>query len=124
MWFALLVLSLVAAAIHVRVRPTGSRAGSSELVLVYLLAGYCGIAQIVLGDQAYGGYPASFAWFGQGYMSDVSWWPALPGFEVRAADDAQLVRVGADPLLKDQPTSQRLAEIAAERVALAARGDD
>jgi rhamnose transport system permease protein len=41
-----------------------------------------GIAQIVLGDQAYGGYPSNFAWFGQGYMSDFSWWPTLPGFEV------------------------------------------
>lgn len=47
MWFALLVLSLVAAAIHVRVRPPGSRAASTELVLVYLLAGYCGFAQII-----------------------------------------------------------------------------
>ena len=29
-----------------------------------------GIAYIILGDGAYGGYPASFAWFGQGYV----WW--------------------------------------------------
>ena len=29
-----------------------------------------GIAFIVLGDQAYKGYPASFAFFGQGYV----WW--------------------------------------------------
>ncbi|MDD2868304.1 ABC transporter permease [Neomegalonema sp.] len=27
-----------------------------------------GIAYIILGDGAYGGYPASFAWFGQGYV--------------------------------------------------------
>lgn len=47
MWFALLILSLIAAAIHVRVRQTGSRAASAEVFLVYLLAGYCGIAQIV-----------------------------------------------------------------------------
>lgn len=47
MWFALLVLSLVAAAIHIRVRPAGSKAASAELVLVYLLAGYCGFAQII-----------------------------------------------------------------------------
>lgn len=47
MWFALLVLSLIAAAIHVRVRKTDSRAAAAEVFLVYLLAGYCGIAQIV-----------------------------------------------------------------------------
>ena len=47
MWFALLVLSLIAAAIHIRARPTGSRAASAEVALVYLLAGYCGFAQIV-----------------------------------------------------------------------------
>ncbi len=47
MWFALLVLSLIAAAIHVRVRAPGSKAASAELVLVYLLAGYCGFAQII-----------------------------------------------------------------------------
>ena len=29
-----------------------------------------GIAFIVLGDQAYKGYPASFGFFGQGYV----WW--------------------------------------------------
>ena len=46
MWFALLVLSLVAASIHLRVRPATSKAASAELVLVYLLAGYCGFAQI------------------------------------------------------------------------------
>ena len=47
MWFALLVLSLVAASIHLRLRPAASKAASAELVLVYLLAGYCGIAQII-----------------------------------------------------------------------------
>ena len=47
MWFALLVLSMIAAAIHVRVRPAGSRAASAEVFLVYLLAGYCGIAQVI-----------------------------------------------------------------------------
>ncbi len=30
-----------------------------------------GIAYIVLGDKAYSGYPASFAWFGQGYIAWV-----------------------------------------------------
>jgi len=30
-----------------------------------------GIAYIVLGDQAFSGYPASFAWFGQGYVGWV-----------------------------------------------------
>ena len=54
----------------------------SIVVTIGTMSLFRGIAQIVLGDQAYGGYPASFAWFGQGYMSDVSWWPALPGFEV------------------------------------------
>lgn len=47
MWFALLIVSLVAAAVHVRVRPAASRAASAEVYLVYLLAGYCGFAQIV-----------------------------------------------------------------------------
>ena len=54
----------------------------SIVVTIGTMSLFRGIAQIVLGDQAYGGYPVSFAWFGQGYMSDVSWWPALPGFEV------------------------------------------
>lgn len=47
MWFALLIISMIAAAIHVRLRPPGSRAGTAEVFLVYLLAGYCGFAQIV-----------------------------------------------------------------------------
>lgn len=54
----------------------------SIVVTIGTMSLFRGIAQIVLGDQAYGGYPASFAWFGQGYMSDFSWWPALPIFEV------------------------------------------
>lgn len=47
MWFALLVLSLIAGAIHLRIRPKGSKAASAELLLVYVLAGYCGLAQII-----------------------------------------------------------------------------
>ena len=47
MWFALLVLSLIGAAVHLRVRPAASKAASSELFLVYLLAGYCGFAQVL-----------------------------------------------------------------------------
>lgn len=47
MWFALLVISLVAASIHLNSRPARPRAASAELVLVYLLAGYCGFAQIL-----------------------------------------------------------------------------
>jgi rhamnose transport system permease protein len=54
----------------------------SIVVTIGTMSLFRGIAQIVLGDQAYGGYPPGFAWFGQGYMSDFSWWPALPGFEV------------------------------------------
>jgi rhamnose transport system permease protein len=54
----------------------------SIVVTIGTMSLFRGIAQIVLGDQAYGGYPASFAWFGQGYMSDFSWWPAFPDFEV------------------------------------------
>jgi hypothetical protein len=46
MWFALLILSLVAAGIHLNSRPARPKAASAELVLVYLLAGYCGFAQI------------------------------------------------------------------------------
>lgn len=47
MWFALLILSLVAAGIHLNSRPARPKAASAELVLVYLLAGYCGFAQIL-----------------------------------------------------------------------------
>jgi hypothetical protein len=47
MWLALLILSLVAAGIHLNSRPARSKAASAELVLVYLLAGYCGFAQIL-----------------------------------------------------------------------------
>jgi rhamnose transport system permease protein len=54
----------------------------SIVVTIGTMSLFRGIAQIVLGDRAFGGYPASFAWFGQGYLSDFSWWPALPGFEV------------------------------------------
>jgi rhamnose transport system permease protein len=54
----------------------------SIVVTIGTMSLFRGIAQIVLGDRAYGGYPAAFAWFGQGYMSDLSWWPALPFFEV------------------------------------------
>lgn len=54
----------------------------SIVVTIGTMSLFRGIAQIVLGDQAYGGYPADFAWLGQGYMADLSWWPALPGFEV------------------------------------------
>jgi hypothetical protein len=46
MWFALLIVSLIAAAIHVRVRRLSSRSATAEVFLVYLLAGYCGFAQI------------------------------------------------------------------------------
>ncbi len=54
----------------------------SIVVTIGTMSLFRGIAQIVLGDKAYGGYPADFAWFGQGYMSDLSWWPSWPGFEV------------------------------------------
>ncbi|MET0428133.1 MAG: ABC transporter permease [Microvirga sp.] len=54
----------------------------SIVVTIGTMSLFRGIAQIVLGDRAYGGYPASFAWFGQGYMSDFTWWPTGPGFEV------------------------------------------
>ena len=47
MWLALLVLSLVAAGIHLNSMPARPKAASAELVLIYLLAGYCGFAQII-----------------------------------------------------------------------------
>lgn len=47
MWFALLVLSLVVAGVHLNSRPARPKAASAELFLVYLLAGYCGFAQIL-----------------------------------------------------------------------------
>lgn len=42
----------------------------SIVVTIGTLSLFRGLAFIVLGDQAYNGYPASFAWFGQGYV----WW--------------------------------------------------
>jgi rhamnose transport system permease protein len=42
----------------------------SIVVTIGTLSLFRGIAYIVLGDQAYTSYPASFAWFGQGYV----WW--------------------------------------------------
>jgi len=42
----------------------------SIVVTIGTLSLFRGIAYIVLGDQAYSGYPTSFAFFGQGYV----WW--------------------------------------------------
>lgn len=42
----------------------------SIVVTIGTLSLFRGLAFIVLGDQAYNGYPSSFAWFGQGYV----WW--------------------------------------------------
>lgn len=42
----------------------------SIVVTIGTLSLFRGIAYIVLGDQAYSGYPTSFAYFGQGYV----WW--------------------------------------------------
>lgn len=42
----------------------------SIVVTIGTMTLYRGIAFIILGDQAYKGYPASFAFFGQGYV----WW--------------------------------------------------
>lgn len=42
----------------------------SIVVTIGTLSLFRGIAYIVLGDRAYSGYPASFAFFGQGYV----WW--------------------------------------------------
>jgi rhamnose transport system permease protein len=39
----------------------------SIVVTIGTMSLYRGISYIVLGDQAYRGYPADFAWFGQGY---------------------------------------------------------
>ncbi len=40
----------------------------SIVVTIGTMSLFRGIAYIVLGDKAYGGYPASFAYFGQGYV--------------------------------------------------------
>jgi rhamnose transport system permease protein len=40
----------------------------SIVVTIGTMSLFRGIAYIVLGDKAYGGYPASFAFFGQGYV--------------------------------------------------------
>ena len=42
----------------------------SIVVTIGTMSLFRGIAFIILGDQAYKGYPASFAFFGQGYV----WW--------------------------------------------------
>jgi rhamnose transport system permease protein len=42
----------------------------SIVVTIGTMSLFRGIAYIILGDQAYTGYPADFAWFGQGYV----WW--------------------------------------------------
>lgn len=42
----------------------------SIVVTIGTLSLFRGISFMVLGDQSYGGYPSSFAWFGQGYV----WW--------------------------------------------------
>ena len=42
----------------------------SIVVTIGTMSLFRGISYIVLGDQAYGGYPAAFKWFGQGYV----WW--------------------------------------------------
>ncbi|MEM6712283.1 MAG: ABC transporter permease [Pseudomonadota bacterium] len=42
----------------------------SIVVTIGTLSLFRGIAFMVLGDEAYGGYPSSFFWFGQGYV----WW--------------------------------------------------
>ena len=47
MWLALLALCFIAAAVHLRFGKPRSRAAAAELFLVYVLAVYCGIAQIV-----------------------------------------------------------------------------
>ena len=40
----------------------------SIVVTIGTMSLFRGISYIVLGDGAYGGYPDSFAWFGQGYV--------------------------------------------------------
>ena len=42
----------------------------SIVVTIGTMSLFRGIAYIILGDQAYTGYPPDFAWFGQGYV----WW--------------------------------------------------
>ncbi len=42
----------------------------SIVVTIGTLSLFRGISYMVLGDRSFGGYPTSFAWFGQGYV----WW--------------------------------------------------
>lgn len=42
----------------------------SIVVTIGTMSLFRGISFIILGDKAYNGYPADFAWFGQGYV----WW--------------------------------------------------
>ena len=53
----------------------------SIVVTIGTLSLFRGIAYMVLGDQAYRGYPASFAWFGQGYV----WWVVTVEMAIFAA---------------------------------------
>lgn len=49
MWIVLLIVLMAAAAIHSKLAAGSGRTRASELFLVYLLAGYCGLAPIALG---------------------------------------------------------------------------
>jgi rhamnose transport system permease protein len=43
----------------------------SIVVTIGTMSLFRGISFIILGDQSFGGYPASFSWFGQGYVTWV-----------------------------------------------------
>lgn len=49
MFVALLVGLLVAGLVHARQRPAAARGRTAELLLVYVLVGYCGFVQIAIG---------------------------------------------------------------------------
>src|SRR5437762_6375 len=68
-WEALLVV--VAVAIFAFNGLLVTRLGLPSIVVtIGTMSLFRGIAFIILGDQAYKGYPESFAFFGQGYV----WW--------------------------------------------------
>ena len=52
MWQLILLGLMVAGAVHAQVRRGGSRGGTAEMMLVYVLAGYCGAMMFAVGVVA------------------------------------------------------------------------
>jgi rhamnose transport system permease protein len=72
----------------------------SIVVTIGTMSLFRGISYIVLGDQAYRGYPSDFAFFGQGYV----WWVISFEFVLFADHRRDLLR----PAAQDQFRPRRL----------------